>query len=209
MSALACIRRSVAYAGQPPYAPMGNRPDCLNNATMTRSYSPASIALHWLMAIALMAQLALGFWMVDLPKEPPGLRAGWFNWHKSIGMVLGLLVLLRLWVRWRSGSPGWPATLPRWQQRAAEATHGLLYLCMVTLPLSGLAGSSFSPYPVRFFGLALPRWTEPWPQAKAWCSTVHEASATVMLAILALHVAAALWHLLRGDGIGRRMHLPR
>lgn len=175
---------------------------------MNPRYAPPSIALHWLMAIALLAQLALGFWMVDLPKEPPGLRAGWFNWHKSIGITLGLLVLLRLAARWRWTAPALPRSVPAWQQRGAGLTHAVLYLCMLVMPLSGLLGSGFSPYPVRWFGLVLPRWSQPWPEAKALCSQVHEAAAALLLATLALHVLAAVWHLLQRDGIGRRMGLP-
>lgn len=176
---------------------------------MTQRYAPAPIALHWLMAAVLLAQLALGLWMVDLPKTPPGLRAGWFNVHKSIGILLGLLVLLRLAARWRWRAPAHPGWLPRWQHHAAALTHAVLYLCMVVLPLSGLLGSGFTPYPVKFFGLALPRWSEPWPAGKDFCGELHEAAAWLLITALALHVAGAAWHLLRGDGIGRRMALPR
>lgn len=174
--------------------------------THTR-YAAVPLALHWLMAVALIAQLALGFWMVDLPKTPPGLRAGWFNVHKSIGILLGLFVLLRLAARWRWAAPPHPASLPRWQHHLAGLTHAVLYVAMIVLPLSGLLGSGFTPYPVKFFGLALPRWTEPWPAAKEFCSELHEAAAWAMVAALALHVAGAAWHLLRRDGIGRRMGL--
>lgn len=177
---------------------------------MTSSrYATVPMALHWLMAVALIAQLALGFWMIDLPKSPPGLRAGWFNLHKSIGILLGLAVLLRLAARWRWPAPPHPASLARWQHHAAGITHALLYVGMVMLPLSGLLGSGFTPYPVKFFGFALPRWTEPWPAAKDFCSGLHFAAAWLVVAALALHLAGAAWHLLRGDGIGRRMGLPR
>jgi cytochrome b561 len=182
-----------------------------NRSPMTSPprYAPVPIALHWLMAALLIVQLALGLWMIGLPKSPPGLRAGWFNVHKSIGMVLGLLLLARLVARWRWPAPAHPATLPRWQHHAANLTHALLYLCLLVMPLSGLLGSGFTPYPVKFFGLALPRWTEPWPAAKDFCSALHQATAWLLLAALALHLAGALWHLARGDGIGRRMGLGR
>lgn len=173
--------------------------------TNASRYAPVPIAFHWLMAVLVIAQLALGLWMIDLPKSPPGLRAGWFNVHKSIGMVLGLLVLLRLLARWRWPAPAHPAWLPRWQHHLANLVHTLLYVSLVVMPLSGLLGSGFTPYPVKFFGLALPRWTEPWPAAKDLCSAVHLATAWVLLAVLAIHLAGALWHLARRDGIVRRM----
>lgn len=172
-------------------------------------YATVPTALHWLMAALLIGQLALGLWMVDLPKSPPGLRAGWFNLHKSIGILLGILVLLRLAARARWPAPAHPDWLPRWQHHLAAFAHAVLYLTMVALPLSGLLGSGFTPYPVKFFGLALPRWSEPWPAAKDLCSQIHEAAAWLLMGALLLHVAGAAWHLLRGDGIGRRMGLPR
>ena len=66
-------------------------------------YSRAAIAMHWILALALFAQLALGWWMLDVPKSPPGVRAGWFNLHKSIGITLALFVLVRL--SWRLAHP--------------------------------------------------------------------------------------------------------
>src|SRR5688500_5490988 len=125
-------------------------------------YSRVAIALHWLLAFALFYQLALGWWMLDLPKSPPGLRAGWFNLHKSVGISIGILVLAR--PAWRMGHQLAPAEgVPGWQQRAAGWSHGLLYACMLGLPLSGYLGSAFSGYPVRYFGYVLPAWASSWP----------------------------------------------
>src|SRR5688572_20935032 len=91
-------------------------------------YSSTAIALHWLLAVALIGQLVLGWWMLGLPKSPPGLRADWFNLHKSIGLTLMLLVLLRL--LWRAGhAPPAATPLPEWQRRAAATNHALLYGC--------------------------------------------------------------------------------
>lgn len=165
-----------------------------------------TIALHWLMAAVLLAQLALGWGMQTLPDEPGGgLQRDAYNLHKSLGICLALLVLLRLaWAARRpplAAAPG-----PRWQQRAATATHGLLYACMVVMPLSGLLGSGFSKYPVRFFGTPLPRWAEPWPEGKDFCGAVHGTTAWLFVALVALHIGAALWHGLRlRDGVLRRM----
>ena len=58
-------------------------------------YDRFSVTLHWLMAVLLLGQIALGMWMLGLPKDASGLRASWFNVHKSWGMVLGLLIALR------------------------------------------------------------------------------------------------------------------
>ena len=173
----------------------------------SRRYTRIAVALHWLVAAALLYQLALGWWMLDLPKAPPGLRAGWFNWHKSVGIVIALLVLLRM--AWRVTHPVGPlADLPAWQRRAANANHALLYVCMVVMPLSGYLGSSFSGYPVRFFGIALPPWAEAWPAGKQAMSALHYGTTWLFMGLIALHVAAAGWHALRHEGSGR-MGIPR
>jgi cytochrome b561 len=171
-------------------------------------YGNVAIALHWLIALLLGLQLALGWWMTGLPKTPPGLRAGWFNLHKSVGITLGLLILLRLWWRWRHAPPPWPTILPRWQRLAANTTHRALYGAMVLMPLSGYLGSNFTRYPIRLFGMPLPRWGHDWPAGKAAMSAVHDWTAWILLALLALHLAGAFAHMLRRDRVLVRM-LPR
>jgi len=118
-------------------------------------YDRFSVTLHWLMAVLLLGQIALGMWMLGLPKDASGLRASWFNVHKSWGMVLGLLIALRLaWALWRPRVAALPQ--PRPMQLLATGAHRLLYLLMLLMPLSGFVGSVFSGYPIRFFGLRLP-----------------------------------------------------
>lgn len=171
-------------------------------------YPRGVIALHWLLALALAAELALGWWMQELPKAPPGLRAGWFNLHKSIGITVALVLPLRIvWGVTRAKLPR--DALPRWQWQASQAAHWALYACMIVMPLSGYLGSTFTRYPVRFFGMALPDWHRDWPAAKALMSSIHTASAWLFVLLLALHVAAALWHWSRDDGICTRMGMPR
>lgn len=160
--------------------------------------------LHWLLAAALFAQIALGWWMLDIPKSPPGLRAGWFNLHKSIGLTVAAATVFRL--VWRATHPVRQAEgLPRWQSLAARLTHGALYLCVLLMPLSGYLGSSFSGYPVRLFGVVLPSWTSAWPAGKQAMSSLHYATAWLLMGLVALHVGAALWHLMRRDGVAGRM----
>jgi cytochrome b561 len=170
-------------------------------------YSRFAVALHWLLAAALFAELALGWWMLDVPKNPPGVRAGWFNLHKSIGLTIAVIVLLRALWRTNHHLAAHPA-LPRWQRRASTLTHVALYLCMLVIPLSGYLGSSFTRYPVRYFGFVLPDWNRDWPAAKELMSDIHSAAVWLFVALLALHIAAALWHWLRGDAICTRMGLP-
>lgn len=143
--------------------------------------------------------------MTGLPDTPRGLQPGWFNLHKSTGIVLFALIVLRLAWRARHAPPPWPPVLPRWERHAAAVNHRLLYLCLLLAPASGFLGSSFSQYPVRLFGWPLPRWTQPWPLGKEWMSRVHEAVAWLLVLLVALHVAAALRHGWRRDGVFTRM----
>jgi YVTN family beta-propeller protein len=168
-------------------------------------YDRVAVALHWLVAVAVLAQLTLGWWMLDLPKDPPGLRAGWFNLHKSIGLTVLLVVVARLAWRWRHRPPAWPTPLPPWQRHAASLAHKLMYACLLALPLSGLLGSNFTQYPVRYFGIELPRLLAPWPAGKEAMSALHAASAWLLMVLIAVHVAAVLWHLTRRDGMLQRM----
>jgi cytochrome b561 len=176
------------------------------SSTATR-YTRVAVALHWLLAIALFAQLALGWWMLDIPKSPPGLRAGWFNLHKSIGITIALFVVLRL--AWRVAHPVPAADAgPAWRRAAARLTHRLLYACMLVMPVSGVLGSSFTRYPIRFFGIVLPTPHADWPAAKQLMSDIHDATACVFVALVALHVAAAVWHWWQRDGVTARIGVP-
>lgn len=168
-------------------------------------YTGLAIALHWLLAIGLIYQLWLGVWMGDIPKTPPGLRAEWFNWHKSIGIVLGLLIVLRALWRLTHRPPELPDTMPTWQTRAASASHAVLYICMVAMPLSGFLGSSFTAYPIKFFGTPLPRLWEASADLKEILSGIHTACSYLFMLVIAVHILAALLHMLRRDDIAKRM----
>jgi cytochrome b561 len=171
----------------------------------TPRYTHIAIVLHWLLAIGLIYQLGLGLWMEDIPKTPPGLRAEWFNWHKSIGIVLGLLIVLRgLW-RLTHRPPALPDSMSVWQKRAAHANHALLYVCMMVMPLSGFLGSSFTAYPIKFFGTPLPRLWEASADLKEVFGALHTASSYVLMVTIAVHILAALLHIIRRDDIAKRM----
>ncbi len=159
-------------------------------------YSGIAIGLHWIIAIALVGQIALGWWMIEIPKSPPGVRAGWFNLHKSIGLTIGLFVLLRLWWRLTHPTPPLPDSLPRWQRIAARTSHFLLYSCLVIMPISGYLGSSFTRYPIKYFGFTLPHWGWEAPGLKEIMSTVHFGTVCVFMTLIAMHIAAACKHLL-------------
>lgn len=157
-----------------------------------------AIALHWLLALAIVGSLGLGFFMSDLPFTP--LRLKLFNWHKWAGITILALSAARL--LWRLGHrpPAWPAgvlaAMPGWQRHAQRATHGLLYALFFAVPLSGWAYSSAAGFSVVWFGvLPLPDWVAvDEPLADAVLKPLHHLLAFALAALVLLHVAATLKH---------------
>jgi cytochrome b561 len=167
-------------------------------------YTTVAVALHWLVAALVLLQFSWGWLMQEIPKQPPGLRADAFNLHKSVGLVILALMLVRL--GWRLSHPPPPlAGLPAWQRRLAVATHRLLYAALIVQPTAGYLGSVFSGYPVKWFGVTLPAWGWSSVALKDAMSTLHLCTSFVILAAVLLHVAGALNHLLARDGYARRM----
>ncbi len=168
-------------------------------------YTRVAIILHWLIALGVFVQIAFGWWMIDIPKNPVGVRAYWFNIHKSIGITLGFLILLRVVWRFTHGAPPLPANIPDWQRLAAKVSHFLMYACMIIMPVSGYLGSSFTKYPIKYFGYTLPHWGWDSPAYKAICSQVHYVAVIVFMTLIAIHLAAAVRHMIARDGVIQRM----
>ncbi|MEO8344730.1 MAG: cytochrome b [Betaproteobacteria bacterium] len=172
-------------------------------------YTPTAIALHWLIALAVLVQIKWGWWMQGIPKQPSGPRVDAYNLHKSFGLVILALMVLRILWRWRHPAPALPA-MPAWQRRAAQINHGVLYLALFVMPVAGYLGSVFSGYPVRFFGVTLPSWGGKDESLKDLCSNIHLVTSFVLAAAIALHLAAALKHaLFDRDGTLARMGIGK
>jgi len=159
-------------------------------------YTKVAVTLHWLIAALVVAQLTLGWWMIEIPKQPVGVRAFWFNLHKSIGMTIAGLVLVRIAWRFRHPAPPLPACVPAWQRRAASISHALLYACLLGMPLVGFLGSTYSGYPIKYFGITLPTWGYKSDPLKGFFSSVHLGLAWLFMTLIVLHTGAALKHLL-------------
>ena len=168
-------------------------------------YTRFAVALHWIVAAIVFAQFALGWLMQEIAKQPPGPRAYAFNVHKSIGLTILALMLVRIAWRLSHPAPALPA-MPRWQARAALANHFLLYALLVVMPLAGYLGSAFSGYPVRFFGIVLPAWAPKSEAMKQAMSEVHLVGAWLLAAAVLLHLAAVVKHaMVDRDGLLARM----
>ena len=167
-------------------------------------YTPTAIALHWVLALALLVSFSVGLYMADLPFSPTRLKL--FNWHKWAGVTILAFSAARL--LWRlTHRPPADLPAPAWQLRTAHLTHGALYLLFFAVPLVGWAYSSAAGFPIVWFGVlplpdfvgadkALAEAIKPWHGALAWA----------LAALVALHVAAALKHqFIDRDGLLNRM----
>ena len=169
------------------------------------AYTRTAKGLHWLMAVLLLGLLALGFIMHDLPLSPQKLKL--YSWHKWAGVTAFALALLRL--LWRLGHrpPELPATMAAPLRLAAHAGHGLLYLLMLVIPLSGWLMSSAKGFQTVWFGvLPIPDLLAKDKELGDLLQTVHWSLNLLFVAVIAGHVAAALkHHFIDGDDILRRM----
>ena len=101
---------------------------------METRYGCTARVLHWLIALLLLGQFVFGWWLGEVPRNTPA-RGYFVNLHKSAGVIIGLLILLRIYWRLSHSPPPLPAFMARWQQWLASASHHALYVCMVVMPL--------------------------------------------------------------------------
>src|SRR5690348_9851871 len=173
------------------------KPPCRGMRTMLRNtdarWGSVAQAFHWLIAALIVVQGAIGLTMVELGTTPTKVRV--FALHKSIGLTVLALVLLRLAWRLTQRAPR-EVPMPAWQRAAARLSHFLLYVLILALPFSGWLFNSAANFPLEWFGLfhvpSLTRGLD--PVLKAFALRAHVVLFWVLFAIVAIHVAAALWH---------------
>lgn len=176
-------------------------------------YGIVAVMLHWLIAAAIIFMLGLGIYMTDLP---PGSMAQfeYFQLHKSVGISILLLSFVRLGWRLANPVPPLPPHLKSWEAVAARVTHYGFYVLMIVMPLTGwmVVSASSLGIPTLLFGAI------PWPhipfiaglenrkEVAVAFSEIHEILAFTMIALLLLHIGAALkHHFLLKDDVLRRM----
>ena len=173
-------------------------------------YGGGAIALHWILAVAIVGSFSVGLYMSDLPFSPQRLKL--YNWHKWAGVTILALSALRLSWRLTHRAPPLPErmlfAMPAWQRHAHHVTHALLYALFFAVPLSGWAYSSAAGFPVVWFGvLALPDWVPVNKElADALLKPLHQAFAFALAALVVLHLTATLKHqFVDRDGLFWRM----
>ena len=177
--------------------------------------SPARYAahtrfLHWATAALLMGMLVSGVLMVRLDDANPWKYERLYVWHQWFGMLAMLLINIRLFARLLTHLPPLPETMSARVKKAARTTHWTLYTLMLTIPVMGWIMSSSFPESqgMDFFGLALPRLVSANAQIYEAAKLMHWALAYAFIALITLHIAAAVKHRLfdqPGNDVLRRM----
>jgi len=156
-------------------------------------YATPAVVLHWLVALLIFAGFPLGLYMVDLPLSPDKLKL--YSYHKWIGITVLLLVAVRVSWRLTHVPPPLPASVAAWQRQASAVVHGLLYLLMIAIPLSGWLMSSAKGFQTVWFGvLPLPDLIGKDKALGDQLAEVHTILNFTLLALVVLHVGAALQH---------------
>lgn len=157
-------------------------------------YGIIAKTLHWLVALLIIAIWSVGVYMTDVPDSDTTLRSTLYSLHKSAGMAILMLVIIRYSWRLYDRSLS-PATPHKILSLAAHTVHYALYVFMFIQPLSGWALSSAAGYPPSFFGLfTFPALVTKNPDMVSFYAEVHEIAAYILLGLFLLHTSAALFH---------------
>ena len=167
-------------------------------------YGRMAKAFHWTVFALVAAQFVVAIAMPDIGRgtKPDTL----INLHLSLGFTI-LVVVAARWL-WRLGHPVplVTADVPPWEQQVARITHALFYVLLVVSPLLGWANASARDWDIIMFGRALPHLVAPQSPIGRLAGDVHMVLAWSLLALIGLHVAAALYHyFIRHDGVLQRM----
>ena len=176
----------------------------MNLRSNDRQWGSVAKLFHWIIALAILGNGTFGL-LMDLAR--PGMqKLNWLALHKSIGLTVLALALLRVLWRWGDGRPP-DEPAPRWQQWAARAVHGVLYVLIVALPLSGWWFNSVTGKPLQWFKLFnLPALAAKNDGLRGFAQGVHEYLFWFLLLVLVAHVGAALkHHVFDNDNVLRRM----
>lgn len=173
-----------------------------NTAT---TYGSVSKFIHWIVALAVIMMLIIGFTM-DGFAEP--LKSQMYGYHEELGLTIMGIMLFRVYWRWVNPSPELPATIPSWQRLLSRVGHYLLYLALAVMIASGWAKSTSSGYTPNFYGLfELPMPFVPVNDTvKHYAKEVHLTTVWVIISLISIHILAALnHHFIYKDNVLTRM----
>lgn len=161
-------------------------------------YKAIVVWIHWITALVVVTQVVVGFAFHRFFERGTPERMEMFAWHKTLGALILLLALIRLAVRLMNPPPPYPSDFPKWERFAAVWSHRLFYVLLIALPLTGLAavsGRAEGGTVPLLFGLSLP--AIPGLAEENDFGDVHEILVWTTLALVVLHISAALYNQFR------------
>lgn len=172
------------------------------------AYTGTAKTLHWLIVVLLIAQFIFAWTMPHIGRNTP--VSTLIGLHFTFGVIILGVAAVRLLFRLVRGAPAPEAGIPGWQETSSQIVHWLLYALLFAVPLLGWINASWRGMPVALLGFELPQLVGTRAAGWQWTGDVHGLLANyVMLGLVGLHVAAALYHhFVMRDGVLRRM-LPR
>lgn len=172
--------------------------------SMSAHYRRPLIGLHWLTVLVIVAAYVLATLLEDMALSP--LKLQLYAWHKWLGMTVLFLLPLRMLLRVIDPLDQ-RAELTAWEVKGSAVVHGLLYLLMIVVPVFGWLHSSAAGFSVVWFGvLPLPDLVGKDKALAAVLKELHGGSVNLLLALVLVHAAAALYHHhVRRDGVLARM----
>ena len=193
-----------------------------------QKYSKPAIILHWVTGLMILGMFGLGWYMADLPKEMPKTatmdlfdlgvytmqfaeaitpRTFYFNLHKSLGVTVFLLLLLRIYIRVKQSPPPFPSSMKEWEKKLADIVHKALYVLTMAVPLSGITMAIYSKYGIKWFGLSLVSGLDN-PELRDIFKETHEVIGAILITLIVLHIVAAIKHkVIDKDNVMQRMSL--
>jgi len=172
-------------------------------------YSGVARFFHWLTAIVVLVMLGTGLLMVYRGKDLniwDDLTNGLYTTHKTLGLVLLALVVMRLLYRINHGAPDDEPSLNFFQRFMSHSTHWGLYALLIGLPILGWIGISLFPALGTFGGFKIPALMSPDQGLSKQVFWFHALGAYAIMVLIAMHVGAAMYHhVIRGDNVLRRM----
>jgi cytochrome b561 len=171
-----------------------------------QTYTKVAMLLHWVMAVLILLNLSVGFFMESFANPSPQ-RNNVIFYHASIGILILTLALIRLGWRLTHRPPPLPESISRTQRAAAHGLHWTLYVLLLVQPISGYVHRMAGAHPVSFFGLFnLPVLIGKNEALRLLTDTIHDGGAIILAVLVAGHIAAALKHrYIEGDAVMQRM----
>ena len=165
-------------------------------------YSFTSKALHWIMSVMIIIMLCIGYTLDSIKDN----KFFWINLHKSVGLLILILLLIRIIVRLSSKYPTLPKNTPAIIVTVSKLNIGGLYLLMLIMPISGLLTSIFYGYNVSFFGLFEIASFGKYYSAANTTNLIHQISSYCLVILICVHICGGLMHhFIFKDNVLKRM----